>query len=86
MTPSAERGLRVLTVDDELPAVQQMQWLLEADPLVGEVHTATDVAQAKEVLRRHRIDVVLLDIHMPGPTGMDLARELRRQEYRIWNK
>lgn len=80
MTPSAERGLRVLTVDDELPAVQQMQWLLEADPLVGEVHTATDVAQAKEVLRRHRIDVVLLDIHMPGPTGMDLARELRRQE------
>lgn len=80
MTPSAERGLRVLTVDDELPAVQQMQWLLEADPLVGEVHTATDVAQAKDVLRRHRIDVVLLDIHMPGPTGMDLARELRRQE------
>ena len=80
MTSSAERGLRVLTVDDELPAVKQMQWLLEADPLVGEVHTATDVAQAKDVLRRHRIDVVLLDIHMPGPTGMDLARELRRQE------
>lgn len=80
MTSSAERRLRVLTVDDELPAVQQMQWLLEADPLVSQVHTATNVAEAKEVLRRHRIDVVLLDIHMPGTTGMDLAHELRRQE------
>lgn len=80
MTTSNERGLSVLAVDDEVPAVEQMQWLLEADPLVAEVHTATDVAQAKEVLRRHRIDVVLLDIHMPGPTGMDLAHEFRRQD------
>lgn len=60
MTPSGDQGLHVLTVDDELPAVQQMQWLLEADPLVAQVHTATSVAQAKEILRRHRVDVVLL--------------------------
>ena len=80
MTTSGDHGLHVLTVDDELPAVEQMRWLLEADPLVSQVHTATDVAQAKDVLRRHRIDVVLLDIHMPGPTGMDLAHELRRQD------
>src|SRR5690625_5641595 len=80
MTRSNEPGLSVLAVDDEVPAVEQMQWLLEADPLVAEVHTATDVAQAKEVLRRHRIDVVLLDMHMPGPTGMDLAHEFRRQD------
>lgn len=80
MTGSSEHGLHVLTVDDELPAVEQMQWLLEADPLVAKVHAATDVAQAKEVLRRHRVDVVLLDIHMPGTTGMDLAHELRRND------
>lgn len=80
MTPSREQGLHVLTVDDELPAVQQMQWLLEADPLVAQVHTATDVAQAKEILRRHRVDVVLLDIHMPETNGMELAHELHRQE------
>lgn len=70
--------LQVLAVDDELPAVEQMRWLLEADPLVGAVHTATSVVQGRQVLAGHDIDVVLLDIHMPGPTGMDLAHELRR--------
>lgn len=78
MTALNGSGLHVVAVDDELPAVQQMQWLLEADPLVTTVHTATDVAQAKAVLAEHTIDVVLLDIHMPGPSGMDLAHELRR--------
>src|SRR5690625_7841431 len=80
MTPTQETGLSVLAVDDEIPAVEQMKWLLEADPLVATVATATNVAEAKEVLDRQRIDVVLLDIHMPGPTGMDLARELRRKD------
>lgn len=80
MTSAREYGLHVLTVDDELPAVEQMQWLLEADPLVAHVHAATDVAQAKEVLHRHRVDVVLLDIHIPGPTGMDLVHEMRRND------
>lgn len=81
MSPHSHSGLVVLTVDDELPAVEQMKWLLEADPLVESVHTATSVAAAKTVLDRHRVDVVLLDIHMPGPTGMDLAHELRRQDH-----
>lgn len=70
--------LHVLAVDDEVPAVEQMRWLLEADPLVASVHMATNVARAKEVLAEYSIDVVLLDIHMPGPSGMDLAHELRR--------
>src|SRR5690625_114658 len=80
MTDSQRRGLHVLAVDDEEPAVQQMRWLLEADPLVVEVETAISVAEAKDVLRRRRIDVVLLDIHMPGTNGMELARELHRQD------
>src|SRR5699024_12602031 len=81
MSPNQDVGLRVLAVDDEVPAVEQMQWLLEADPLVGVVYTATSVAEAKQVMSRYRIDVVLLDIHLIGPTGMDLANELRRQDH-----
>ena len=80
MTDSQRRGLHVLAVDDEEPAVQQMRWLLEADPLVADVETATSVAEATDVLRRRSIDVVLLDIHMPGTNGMELARELHRQD------
>lgn len=80
MTGLKQTGLHVLAVDDEVPAVEQMRWLLEADPLVAAVQTALNVAEAKTVLTEHDIDVVLLDIHMPGPTGMDLARELRRSK------
>src|SRR5699024_2067750 len=72
--------LHVLGVDDEVPAVEQRRWLLEADPLVVEVHTAVKDAGARAVVAEHNIDVVLLDIHMPGPTGMDLAHELRRDQ------
>src|SRR5699024_684010 len=80
MTDSQRRGLHVLAVDDEEPAVQQMRWLLEADPLVADVETAISVAEANDVLRRRRIDVVLLDIHMPGTNGMELAPEQHRQD------
>src|SRR5699024_11626374 len=78
------QGLQVLAVDDEVPAVEQMRWLLEADPLVAELHTALNVAEAKAVLAEHNIDVVILDIHMPGPTGMDLAHELRRSHETLY--
>ena len=52
MTGSKQRALHVLAVDDEQPAVEQMRWLLEADPLVANVETATSVAQAKDLLRQ----------------------------------
>src|SRR5699024_9816057 len=78
------QGLQVLAVDDEVPAVEQMRWLLEADPLVAEVHTAPNVAEAKPVVLKHIIDFVLLDIHMPAPTGMDLAHQLRRSQETLY--
>lgn len=74
------RPMEVLVVDDEPPAVAQMEWLLSSDPQVRRVHTASNAAQAKHVLDTEKIDVVLLDIHMPGQSGMDLARELQSRE------
>lgn len=70
------RPLEVLVVDDEPPAVAQMEWLLSSESQVHRVHTAGNAAQAKHVLDTEAIDVILLDIHMPGQSGMDLAREL----------
>src|SRR5699024_12789375 len=72
--------LHVLAVDDEVPAVEQMRWLLEADPLVVEGRTALNGAEAKADLAEHHVDVVRVDIHMPGPTGMGPADELRRDQ------
>ncbi|MFC5382368.1 LytR/AlgR family response regulator transcription factor [Aquipuribacter nitratireducens] len=74
----AEDGrLRVLVVDDEQPAREELVFLLQRDDLVGEV---VSVARADEALRRlggGDVDVVLSDIHMPGLDGIDLARAVR---------
>jgi DNA-binding LytR/AlgR family response regulator len=70
--------LRVLAVDDEPPALDELAYLLRADPRVSTVNTASDVADAFRVLRDNDVDAVFLDIRMPGLDGMELARVLSR--------
>jgi DNA-binding LytR/AlgR family response regulator len=70
--------LRVLAVDDEPPALDELAYLLRGDPRVATVSTAGDVTDALRVLRDGEIDAVFLDIRMPGLDGMELARVLRR--------
>jgi two-component system response regulator AlgR len=72
--------LQVLVVDDEALARSRMRTLLgdcraPAAVVGGEAGNAAD---AMELLRRHRFDAVLLDIHMPGADGLALAQALRR--------
>src|SRR5215218_6273392 len=70
--------LRVLAVDDEVPALDELAYLLRADPRVGRLHTAGDATEALRVLRDIDVDAVFLDIRMPGLDGMELARVLGR--------
>ncbi len=70
--------LRVLAVDDEPPALDELAYLLRADPRVSVVHTAGDAAGALRVLRDNDVDAVYLDIRMPGLDGMELARVFGR--------
>lgn len=74
-------GLRVLAVDDELPALEDLTYLLRADPRIGEVVTARDGAAALRLLDRaiaegRPIDAVFLDIRMRGLDGVVLGRLL----------
>ncbi|MDP3650639.1 MAG: LytTR family DNA-binding domain-containing protein [Rhodoferax sp.] len=71
--------LRALVVDDESLARLRMRTLL-ADctaPRVSLEAEASNAVQAMEQLQRQRIDVALVDIHMPGADGMALARSLQ---------
>ncbi|WP_018349116.1 LytR/AlgR family response regulator transcription factor [Longispora albida] len=72
------RPLRILAVDDELPALDELAYLLRADPRVGSVATASDATEALRVLRSADVDAAFLDIRMPGLDGMELARVLHR--------
>lgn len=70
--------LRALAVDDEPPALDELAYLLRADDRIAEVRTARDSTEALRLLRDGEVDVVFLDVRMPGLDGLELARVLRR--------
>jgi DNA-binding LytR/AlgR family response regulator len=71
-------ALRVLVVDDERPALDELSYLLDRDDRVGTVLTAGSAAEALRVLQDDEVDAVFSDIRMPGLTGLELAQVLRR--------
>ena len=67
-------GLRVLAVDDEPPALNELAYLLEQSPKVAGVTTAGSAAEALAALQGQDVDAVFCDIRMPGMDGLALAR------------
>jgi len=71
-------SLRVLVIDDEQPALDELTYLLGQDPRVGEVQATVSVTEALRILHETEVDAVFLDIQMPGLTGLELAQVLGR--------
>jgi DNA-binding LytR/AlgR family response regulator len=71
-------GLRVLAVDDEPPALDELAYLLGRDERVGEVHTCGSAAEALRLLQGETYDVLLLDIAMPGLKLAQVLRQFRQ--------
>ena len=72
MTP-----LHVLIVDDE-PAIRSgIRKLLSSLPDIQVAGECQSAAEAVQAIQRGGIDLVLLDIHLPDASGLDVARNLR---------
>jgi two-component system, LytTR family, response regulator LytT len=71
-------GLRVLAVDDEPPALDELVYLLERTPGIAHVTAAGTASRALNELQNNAFDAVFLDIRMPGISGLDLARLVGR--------
>jgi DNA-binding LytR/AlgR family response regulator len=71
-------ALHVLVVDDEVPVLDELAYLLRRDPRIGTVDTASSGAEALELLETGDHDAVFLDVAMPGLSGLSVARLLAR--------
>ncbi|HVT72182.1 MAG TPA: response regulator transcription factor [Lacunisphaera sp.] len=74
----AER-IRILLADDHFIVRSGLVALIHSDPDLAVVAQASDGDQAVELFLRHRPDVALLDLRMPGRSGNAAIEEIRRQ-------
>ncbi|MFI2608684.1 response regulator [Kitasatospora sp. NPDC018619] len=70
--------IRVLLADDEPMIRAGLRAVLATDPDVEIVAETGDGREAVDLVRRHRPDVAVLDIRMPGADGITAAAEIRR--------
>jgi two-component system cell cycle response regulator len=66
---------RVLVVDDIIPNIKMLEARLTAEYF--DVISATNGAEAIELCREGRCDIVLLDVMMPGMDGFEVCRRLK---------
>lgn len=67
----------ILIVEDELVTRNTLKSIFEAEGYV--VFEANDGAEMHRILSDHNINLVIMDINLPGKNGLLLARELREQ-------
>lgn len=72
------RPSRVLVVEDDPETREFVARALGEDGL--EVRTASRAETARKLVRDGEVDLVILDVGLPGPSGLDFCAELRREE------
>jgi two-component system, CitB family, response regulator MalR len=74
--------IKVLIVEDDPMVAKFNQIYLQDIPGFDLAGVATTINHAKEVLSKCKVDLILLDVFMPGnETGMDLLEEIRLKQY-----
>ncbi len=73
----SKSGARILVVDDEIEILRALQRNLTAHGY--EVFTASSGEQALEEIAMHRPDLMLLDLGLPGLSGLDVCKQVRAE-------
>jgi DNA-binding response OmpR family regulator len=71
----AQETAKILVVDDNSDIRDLIVHILNADGF--HVYSAADGSSALSILKANSIELVLLDVMMPGMSGLDLLREIR---------
>ena len=76
--------MRVFIADDSRVVVERLADLLKEVPGVQLVGRANDVPEAIHSIVKTNPDAVILDLQMPGGSGLDVLRSIRRSHPSVW--
>jgi len=73
------RAIRIVIVDDHPIVREGFGSMIATEPDMAVVAEARDGQEAIRLFRQHRPDVTLMDLRMPGLTGVETIRAIRRE-------
>ncbi len=72
------RRIRVVLADDHPLVLEGLRAMLQAEEDIEVIAAVTDAMELLPIIERHRPDVVVLDLQMPGLSGWDCLEVIRR--------
>lgn len=72
-------AIKVFIVDDHYMIIEGIHSLLQDEKEIEWVGHATNPDSCLSFLLHHQTDIVLMDINMPGKSGLDLCREVKEK-------
>lgn len=74
--------MNILIVDDDVLAVQGISSVIQKEELgIDQIFCAYRAQEAKEILKKERVDIALCDIEMPRGNGLELMEWIREEGY-----
>ncbi len=71
-----QKGLNVLLIDDTVLILQRLKSLLSEVKHVGRTEAVTSAEEALVLLDGYQPDIMVLDINMPGMSGIEMLRRM----------
>lgn len=78
-----DQPIRVILADDHAVVRQGIRQFLETGSNIAVIAEASDGLEAVKLIREHRPDVAVLDIQMPGQSGIEVTRVLRAERFPV---
>lgn len=75
--------MNILLIDDEKLELDQIEYILKPYFVNHNFYKAQDVSEALKIMETTNIHLALVDIQLPGRSGLELAKILKRNEYTV---